>query len=108
MRPDQWIDTRDRIKEQCVVIDEGEAPLEDVPNGHVAFVVFESPVGRVRLEYVTKPRTLGERAVTSRRIGGATAIEKIYDTEDMVQFLRAFRWDPDTLTWVSFRAEGIV
>ncbi|MDO8622050.1 MAG: hypothetical protein Q7R80_02370, partial [bacterium] len=50
-------------------------------------------------ERVTKPRTIGERAVTSRRIGGATKVESQYDLHDMVHFVNAARWDEAASAW---------
>jgi len=61
--------------------------------------VFTSPVGKVRLERITKPRTVGQRAVGSRRIGGATRVESVYDLHDFVHFVVASRWDATAGAW---------
>lgn len=106
MDSSRWNDILDRIESQWTIAERGEEPMDDVPGGTVAFVEFTGPMGRVRLEFVTKPRTVGERAMGSRRIGSATTVRKVYDPTDMVAFLRAFRWDDAQGEWVEIKADA--
>jgi hypothetical protein len=106
MQDDRWKDSLDRIEERFTIEETGETLLDDIPGGKVEFVVFTSPVGRVRLERVTKPRTIGERAMGSRRIGGDTTVEKIYDQNDLVHFLRGSRWDEAQRAWIEIEIDA--
>ncbi|MBI4449731.1 hypothetical protein HY634_01615 [Candidatus Uhrbacteria bacterium] len=106
MTDDKWQDALDRIQERFTIYEQGSEPLPEYPNGKCEFIVFQSPIGKVRLERVTKPRTVGERAVTSRRIGGATKVESQYDLHDMVHFVNATRWDEGASTWREVDASG--
>ena len=99
MTDDKWKDTLDRIAEKFEVLERGEAPLPEYPNGRCEFIVFSSPVGKVRLERISKPRTVGQRSVTSRRIGGTARVESVYDLHDFVHFIRAQRWDAASGGW---------
>ena len=96
----------DRITERFEVHEQGSEQLPEYPNGKREFIVFESPVGKVRLERTTKPRTVGQRAVTSRRIGGTTKVESQYDLHDMVHFITASRWDAAAGTWRAIDASS--
>lgn len=106
MHDDKWKDTLDRISERFDILEQGSEPLPEYPNGKREFIVFTSPLGKVRLERITKPRTIGERAVTSRRIGGATKVESLYDLHDFVHFIRAQRWNDSTNVWQDIDASG--
>ncbi|MFH1099242.1 MAG: hypothetical protein V1723_05005 [Candidatus Uhrbacteria bacterium] len=101
----QWANILDRIAEKFTIEERGEEPLPDIPNGKRDFVIFTSPLGRVRLERVTKPRTIGHSAITSRRIGGAVEVKTQYDLDDLVHFLRAQRWDETAGRWVEIDAD---
>jgi len=107
MTDDKWKDALDRITERFTVFEQGTEPLPEYPNGKREFIVFQSPLGKVRLERTTKPRTVGERAITSRRIGGTTKVEQQYDLHDMVHFLTATRWDEASGTWREIDASHI-
>jgi hypothetical protein len=104
MHDDKWRDTLDRIAERFDVLEQGSEPLPEYPNGKREFITFTSPLGKVRLERITKPRTIGERAVTSRRIGGATKVEQLYDLHDFVHFIQAQRWDERGGRWIPIDA----
>lgn len=97
---DRWADILDRISERFTIVDRGEEPLPEFPNGKREFVIFRAPMGDVRLERTTKPRVTGERAITSRRAGGAVRVDPVYDLHDLVHFLSASRWDAGTSSWV--------
>lgn len=106
MRDDKWRDALDRITERFTVYEQGSEPLLEYPNGKREFIIFESPLGKVRLERTTKPRTIGQRAVTSRRIGGTTKVESLYDLHDMVHFIIAAVWDERAGTWREIDGSG--
>ncbi|MDO8463318.1 MAG: hypothetical protein Q7S96_03555 [bacterium] len=107
MRREHWADLLDRIAERFSVTDRGTTTLEDVPSSEVLYVEFTGPMGHMRVEFITKPRTLGERALGSRRIGGETTVQKRYDENDLVSFLRAFRWDDAEAAWEEINADAI-
>lgn len=104
MTDDKWKDTLDHISSKFSILEEGAEPLLEYPNGKREFVIFESPVGRIRLERITKPRTTGQRALTSRRVGGLTKVEATYDLNDFVHFIEASRWDAASGSWEPFDA----
>ncbi len=106
MTDDKWKDALDRITERFEVHERGEEPLPEYPNGRREFIVFTSPVGKVRLERITKPRTIGQRAVTSRRIGGAAKVESVYDLHDFVHFIRCLRWNASSNVWQEIDASS--
>lgn len=106
MHDDKWKDALDHITERFTIFEQGTEPLPEYPNGKREFIVFQSPLGKVRLERTTKPRTTGQRAVTSRRIGGTTKVESLYDLHDMVHFITASRWDDGAGTWHEIDASG--
>lgn len=107
MTDDKWHDALDRIQERFTIYEHGEEALPEYPNGKREFIVFQSPIGKVRLERITKPRTVGERAVTSRRIGGTTKVESMYDLHDLVHFVNAARWDETAGAWREVDASGL-
>lgn len=96
----------DHIRERFGILEQGTEPIPQYPNGRLEFLIFESPLGRVRLERITKPRTIGERALTSRRPGSATRVEAQYDLHDMIHIIRAQRWDSAAGSWVAIDANA--
>lgn len=91
MTPERW----DTVVESILdTFDEVERFTEDVSGdsgGTMDVVEFESPIGEVRLEFVSKPRFLGETTQYSNRVGGDIKVDKQYDAEDVVHYMQAYK-----------------
>jgi hypothetical protein len=106
MNNERWGELIDRITSQFGVVDQGEEILDDVPNGKVEFVIFNSPMGKLMLERTTKPRVLGEKSLGGSKYGAGSRIEKQYSDTEMVYTVEAFK-EVDG-EWESFNAEGLL
>ena len=106
MTEEKWQETVDHIVERFGVIERGTENLLEVPNGKREYIVFHSPMGDVRLSRLTKPRMTGQRALGSRRPGGATRVSTTYDLHDMIQIVEAERWDSAAGAWVPIRPDA--
>lgn len=107
MTDDRWADTIDRIVERFTILERGVEEIPDIPRGRREMITFTTPMGRVRLTRTTKPRTIGQRALTSRRFGGSVRVEMLYDHDDLVHVLTAERWDESSNAWVSIDASTV-
>src|SRR5688572_11839319 len=99
MNDSKWADVLDNVQSNFTVEDEGREELPDVPNGSVEFVVFTSPMGRIRLQRETRPRVEETKAFGGSKYGAGQMIEKIYSATDMVHHFSAWKdvdgeWEP--------------
>ena len=103
MQEEKWENIKGMIKDKFEVEDEGKNELEDVPNGQVEFIIFESPLGRIKLEYITKPVVLDKRTIGSRRIGSETTVEYIYSEDEFSNTFKAYKWEDES--WIELEKE---
>ncbi len=90
MTQEKWQQLIGRIKDDFKVIKheqkdgayEGESFEE---------IVFQGPVGEMKLVRTVKPRVLGEKTRYSNRIGSSTGIEKIYSDTETVDVVKLWR-----------------
>ncbi len=95
MTKEKWEDTKDMVKDQFEVEEEGKEELDDAPNSSVEFIIFEGPLGRMKLEYITKPIVLDKKTIGSRRIGSDTTVEYIYSEDEFSNIFKAYKWEND-------------
>jgi len=105
MQLEKWNNITGMIKDQFEVEEEGKDDLEDVPNGTVEFIIFQGPLGRIKLEYITKPIVLDKKTIGSRRIGSETAVEYIYSEDEVSQTFKAYIWEDERNDWVEMERE---
>ncbi|MFH0950990.1 MAG: hypothetical protein V1765_00765 [bacterium] len=99
MQPDRWHDLLDQVREKFKVEDEGKEHSEEYGGSQLEFVIFDGPLGRVKLEFITKPKVVDKKLTYSNRIGSDVEIDYIYSqTEKVHQFL-LYRWDEAAEGW---------
>jgi len=100
MTKEKWQDILSNIKDNFSVEDEGGEHLEDEGGVDVEYVVFNGPLGKMRLEFISKPVVEDKKTTYSRRIGSETKVDYVYSTTEKVEKLMAYKWDEDSETWV--------
>jgi len=104
MNKDKWEKTIGQIKDSFGVTAEYEEELEDVPNSNVQIVEFNGPLGKMRLEFTTKPAVLDKKTTYSKLAGSTDQIEYVYSETEMIESLKAYREEDDE--WVEIDASS--
>lgn len=105
MTLEKWQDILALVKDKFEVEEEGREELADVPHATVEYVVFDGPLGRMRLEFAVKPVVLDKKAIGSKRIGSETTVEYVYSDTEFTHTFKAYVWDAPTETWVEMEQE---
>ncbi|MDP3900289.1 MAG: hypothetical protein Q8Q23_04375 [bacterium] len=106
MQLEKWQQIVGMVKDQFGVDEEGEGTVEDVPNSKIDFIIFQGPLGKMRLEYITKPILLDKKTIGSRRIGSETAVDYIYSEDEFSNTFKAYKLDEDSGKWAEMEAEA--
>jgi hypothetical protein len=105
MSPEKWKETIGRVKDSFSIEDEGKEHLEDEGGVDIEYVVFSGPLGRIRLEHVTKPVILDKKTKYSNRIGAETMVDYVYSESEKSYLLNVYRWDEATDEWIELDAK---
>lgn len=108
MTTDQWKELKERFREKFTIVYEAVEPLPDIPHATVDVVELETPMGSLRCEFTTKPRTLDRKVLAAARIGATAHEEMVYAKNDFVHYLEIFRWDEGRDDWIVVKADRIV
>lgn len=55
--------------------------------GKKEIVEFKGPLGLMKLEKISQPRVVGQKVLSSKRIGGKVAVDFVYsDTDEVFKF----------------------
>jgi len=106
MTKEKWQDILENINEKFSVEEKGDEHLDDEGGVDIKFVVFTGPLGKVRLEFISKPAILDRKTTYSKRIGSETNIEYVYSETERTEKLNAYKWDDLTQDWVEIEAKN--
>lgn len=100
MRPDRWENIKGQIKDSFSVEEHGTEHIEDEGGTDIEFMIFNGPLGLMRLEFITKPLVLDKISKFSHRVGSETKVEYVYSKDEKTYKFQAFKWDEDQEDWV--------
>ena len=103
MAPEKWEEIKGNIKDNFELEDEGSLHLDEEGGVDIEFVVFQGPLGRMRLEFVSRPIVLDKKTTYSKRIGSETKVDYVYSKERSHQLV-AYKWDDSQDDWIEIEA----
>lgn len=109
MTKDRWLEIKDLINEKFGIIDQDTDLYDEQGGVNVEWLEFKGPLGRMRLEYETKPVIIDKKSHGSNRMGSEATIQYIYSPTEFTTKLYAYRfndaqddWQEIDLTELSF------
>ena len=106
MQPEKWKTVVGNIKDKFEVEEYDSYHDEEEGGKDVEYIIFNGPLGRMRLEYVSKPLVLDRKTSYTNRIGSETKINYVYSEDEKSQRMTAFKWDDDTEEWIEMEAKN--
>ena len=107
MHPDKWPETKDKIRNSFEVISEDRTEDED-RHESAEVIIFDSPMGRIKLEWLTRPKVLDTKTHYSNRIGGDVSTEVVYSEDEVTHTLKAYRWDDAGNDFVEINSDSFI
>ncbi len=94
------------LLEKSFVIEEHEK--EDLDPGQNEYYIFQGPLGKMKLERITRPKLIDRKMHTSARIGAGGREELIYSEDETVSFVKAYKWEETDGQWLEIDMERLI
>jgi hypothetical protein len=93
MDKERWGATLDRILSEFEVVEHTKTAGSD-NIGEVETIIFVSPIGKVKLEYISRPAILDKKIIGAHRRGKSAAqVEYVYSETETTGKLNAWRYE---------------
>ena len=105
MQDDKWEALKEELKRKFKVEDEHFEDLVmdtadgEVVSGKVEVLIFESPIGKVKLTRESKPVVLDKKEFYSHRQNKSARIEYKFSDTEFSHKIRAYKWDDYNDDW---------
>ena len=103
MSPERWEKLKGELKDKYPDVEEEGGELEDEP-GSFEILTFTTPMGKIKLEFLTRPVILDKHTNTSRRIGASVAVEYVYSDDEIRHTLVVWKLNEATGEWEELKA----
>ena len=99
MTLEKWQDIIGNIEDNFTVEERGKRHEDEMGGIDIEFIIFQGPLGRMKLEFITKPILLDKKTTYSRRIGSETKVDYVYSEDEKSHKLVAYKWDQRQEEW---------
>lgn len=106
MTRDRWEEIVNLVEAKFVV-ETKETKEDDFDRSVIELLIFEAPMAKIKLEFVSKPKVIDKKVSYSNRVGAGSQIEYIYSPTDKVERLLVYRWDEVTSNWLPMSTEAM-
>ncbi len=100
MSPEKWQATKTQIQNAFKDAEVFSEELAEPDKGQVEILEFTGPLGRMRLEFTTKPLIIDKQVSGSRRIGSHHEVKYVFSDTEISHILNAFKWDEGLDDWL--------
>lgn len=92
MDQEKWGEILDRVKSQFEIIEHTKATPEGGV-GETETLIFTNPMGKIKLEWITRPVIIDKKVIGAHRRGGAgqAQVEYVYSDTETTHKLEAHR-----------------
>lgn len=105
MTYEKWVGIKGNLQDKFPGTEVGREQLVD-ETGEREYVVCTTPVGKIRLEMVIKPRVIGKKTHYTNRFGAATTVEYEYDDSEKTYTFKAYQMNQATGEWEELKTSS--
>jgi hypothetical protein len=102
---DRWEQIKENIKNKFKVLEQGTEDLTvptsegEVKNGKSEFLIAETPMGKIKLSFESRPVVTDKKFIYSHRAGQAARTEYQFSDSEKTHKIKAYKWDLDNEEW---------
>lgn len=100
MSPEKWQQIKGQVQDTFKEVEFVKEKLAEPEQGDKETLFFTGPLGRMKIEYLTRPVIIDKRTIGSRRIGSSTTVAYRYSNEEFSHTLKAYKWDEAQADWL--------
>ena len=104
MTDEKWQEIIFKIEENFGIEEKGGEEAEKEGGETIEFVVFSGPLGKMKLERVSRPIVIDKKTTYSRRIGGDVKVDYVYSPTEKSHKIKAYKWDENQNDWLEIEA----
>ena len=105
MHPDKWPEIKEKIKSSFEILSERQ---EENPERRetLEIVEFISPLGKIKLAWITRPKVLDKKTFYSNRIGSDVKVDIVYAEDEFTHTFKVYKWDEAGDDWQEINPEA--
>jgi len=90
MTIEKWGDIKEKIKSSFEVLD--ESVIKDEERFEKTEIIeFNGPMGKMKVEWITRPKVLDKKTNYSNRIGSSVSVDYVYSDNEVTHTFKVYK-----------------
>ena len=106
MTKEKWEKIKGQIEDNFEIEEHGDRREDKMGGIDIEFFIFKGPLGKMKLEHISKPVVLDKKTTYSNRIGSNTKVDYVYSDTEKSYKMKAYKWDEEQDDWVEMDARA--
>lgn len=98
MNPEKWPDIKEKVLASFAVLNQ-EVITNVAERETVESIEFQSPLGKIKLEWLKKPKVVGRKTQYSNRVGSNIAVDYLLSDDEYIYALTVYQWNQAADDW---------
>ena len=107
MTSEKWNEIKEKIKNSFEIINQTEEKNEERKE-ESGIIEFNGPMGKMRIEWITRPKVLGKKTQYANRIGSSVSVDYVYSQDEFTHTLKVYQWNEAQDDWQEINAAGFM
>ena len=103
MTEEKWEETISKIKDKFNVSEHGQEEVD--MNGKASYIIFDSPLGKLKLSRIVKPKVLDKKTTYSDRIGSSVKVDYVFSDTEFIDMIKVYKWDEENQDWIEYKQD---
>jgi len=105
MTDEKWEEIKAMVAKNFGILEEQKIEVaEDLGGGIKDEIIFNGPLGKMKLDFWVKPLVIGKTTHYSKRMGDTAKVDYQKSETEKVRTLLAYKWDPVADNWTELES----
>lgn len=107
MQQDRWREVVGQIKDNFAVEEHEIIESEAGAGETTEVIIFNGPLGRLKLAFNSRPKVIDKKVSYSNRIGSESVVEYVYSPTEKIHQLLVYRWSEADDDWTPLEDKNL-
>jgi hypothetical protein len=107
MMVEKWEEIKQKILSGFTIFNQ-ETLTDEERHEDTEVIEFAGPAGKMKVEWITRPKVLDKKTQYSNRIGSSISVDYVYSPDEITHTFKVYNWNEALSDWQEIKAGGFI
>lgn len=107
MTLEKWEEIKQKILSSFEIFNQ-ETLANEERREDIETIEFMGPAGKMKVEWITRPKVLDKKTQYSNRIGSSVSVDYVYSQDEVTHTFKVYNWQESLEDWQEIKAGAFI